>query len=303
MLYSHVRKSPESVGGRHSATQWLNDVMVRALSRDLRDRPVSATAETRFGAVFSVNTHDVIQRYLYLFGVWEPNLTSWIQGRLRPGDTFVDVGANIGYFTVLASRQVGPTGRVVAIEASPEFHAALRGNLSANECPNVRSVNTAVSHTTESLTFYLEQSTNLGATSIVPPARSPQSTFEMTAQPLPAILTYDELRSARIVKIDVEGAEASVVQGLSPALGDLRPDAELVIEVCPQRLSSQGRRVEEIIDPLRQHGFHLYRLTNEYGPHTYPHALRSPAVPVRWRGPVTDTSDLVFSRVDAEQLT
>lgn len=302
VLYSHVQKSPESVGGRHSATQWLNDVMVRALSRDFRDRPVCATAESRFGAVFRVNTHDVIQRYLYLFGVWEPHLTRWIQGRLQPGDTFVDVGANIGYFTVLASCQVGGAGRVVAIEASPDFHATLMENLHANACGNVRSVNTAVSHTTECLTFYLEQSTNLGATSIVPPASRPQSSFKMTARPLPAILTDDELRSARIVKIDVEGAEASVVQGLRPALGRLRADAELVIEVCPRRLVSQNRRVDEIIDPLLQHGFHLYRLTNEYGPHTYPHALRSPMVPVRWREPVTETSDLVFSRIDAERL-
>ncbi|MEU9246925.1 FkbM family methyltransferase [Streptomyces sp. NPDC048385] len=276
---------------------------MRTLSRDFRNRPVSGVAESRFGARFHVDTHDMIQRYLYLFGIWEPHLTHWIQGRLRPGDTFVDVGANIGYFSVLASRQVGPSGRVVAIEASTDFHARLMENLSANECHNVRCVNSAVSHTREKLTFYLEQATNLGATSIVRPARSPESHFEMAAEPLPAILTDDELRGARIVKIDVEGAEAAVVEGLSPVLGRLRPDAELVIEVCPQRLHDQGRHVDEIIDPLLRHGFHLYRLTNDYGPHTYPHALRSPAVPARWRGPVTDTSDLVFSRLDAERLT
>ncbi|MFI6933866.1 FkbM family methyltransferase [Streptomyces sp. NPDC050287] len=273
------------------------------MSRDFRNRPVSATAESRFGAVFNVNTHDMIQRYLYLFGIWEPHLTHWIQGRLRPGDTFVDVGANIGYFSVLASRKVGDSGRVVAIEASTEFHMRLMENLRANECRNVRSVNSAVSHTTQKLTFYLEQATNLGATSIVRPARSPESHFEMTAEPLPAILTDDELGDARIIKIDVEGAEASVVEGLRPVLGRLRPDAELVIEVCPDRLREQGRHVDEIIDPLLHHGFHLYRLANDYGPHTYPRAVRSPVVPLRWRAPVTDNSDLVFSRVDAERLT
>ncbi|MFJ9865194.1 FkbM family methyltransferase [Streptomyces sp. NPDC101165] len=245
----------------------------------------------------------MIQRYLYLFGVWEPHLTRWMQGRLRPGDTFVDVGANVGYFSVLASCQVGSTGRVVSIEASPRFHDVLAANLRANECGNVRSVNTAVSDTVERLTFYLENPANLGGTTVVRPAGATQPAFEMTARTLPEILTEEELRCARIIKIDVEGAEAAVVRGLAPALDRLGPDAELVIEVGPERLASQGRRVEEIIDPLLKHGFHLYRLANDYEPHSYPPAMGNPVVPVRWRRPVTDDCDLVFSRIDAEQLT
>ncbi|MET7312950.1 FkbM family methyltransferase [Streptomyces sp. NPDC005571] len=276
---------------------------MKLLNRDFRERPVTGTARTRFGAVFAVDTHDVIQRYLHLFGVWEPHLTHWMQLRLRPGDAFIDVGANIGYFSVLASRQVGSRGRVVSIEASPRFHEVLTENLLANDCTNVRSVNTAASDTAELLTFYLEDASNLGATTVVRPARAAQLTFDMSAQPLPEILTEEELRGARLIKIDVEGAEAAVVRGLTPVLDRLRPDAELVIEVGPERLAKQGDSVRNVIDPLLQRGFHLYRLDNHYDPSSYPQALGAPVLPVRWRRPVMDNCDLVFSRIDAERLT
>ena len=61
------------------------------------------STRTLFGGQFTGNTVDVIQRFIYYFGIWEPALTYWIRNRLKPGDVFVDVGANIGYFTVLAS--------------------------------------------------------------------------------------------------------------------------------------------------------------------------------------------------------
>jgi len=302
-LHSYVRDAPAASGEQRKAVMWLNKAVVMLLSKDFQHRPVTGTARTKCGAAFAVDTKDLIQRYLYLFGVWEPHLTHWLRGRLRPGDTFIDVGANIGYFSVLAARQVGPGGGVVAIEASPRFHEILVENLRANECANVRSVNTAVSDTAERLTFYLEHATNLGATTIIRPAKAAQSTFEMTAQTLPEILTQEELRCARLIKIDVEGAEAAAVRGLTPALDQLHPDAELVIEVNPERLAMQGQSVDDVIDPLLQRGFHIYRLANGYRAHTYPYALANPAAPVRWRAPVTEMSDLVFSRIDAEELT
>ncbi|MGH3766590.1 MAG: FkbM family methyltransferase [Pseudonocardiaceae bacterium] len=293
-LRAYVRHVPGSVGKSLLAGRLLN--------RCLEQYPVTGCARTRYGAVFSVDTSDFIQRFLYLFGVWEPHLTAWMRRRLVPGDTFVDVGANIGYFTVLASRLVGPSGHVVAIEASPHFHQALADNLRVNGCGNVRSVNIAVGDNATCLTFYLENAANLGATTIVRP-HTVQSSFEMQAQTLPQILTPAELTRARLIKIDVEGAEGAVIAGLTPLLNQLRPEAELVIEVTPGRLAKLGRSVDDLLDPLFAHGFHLYRLTNDYSAASYPAALRRPAVPLRWRRQVTEMSDLVFSRIDADKLT
>src|SRR5262249_8755716 len=132
------------------------------------DHPRRRVVDTLDGTRLAVDTQDLIQRYVYLFGVWEPHLTAWLRGRLRPGDTFVDVGANVGVFSVLASRLVGERGRVVSIEASPVFHERLLRQAELNGCGNLRAVNAAVADSRRTLTFVLASSRNMGANSIVP---------------------------------------------------------------------------------------------------------------------------------------
>ncbi|MFB1047689.1 FkbM family methyltransferase [Streptomyces chrestomyceticus] len=291
----YVRYAPGTLGKAGIVESYLN--------AGLRDHPRIRRARTRFGATFVTDTQDLIQRYIYLFGVWEPHLTRWLERRLRPGDVFVDVGANIGYYSLLASRLVGEKGAVVALEASSDFHRVLRKQVAINGCGNVRAVNAAISDREEMLTFILASSHNMGANSIVPYAGEAESTFEVAAQPLSDVLSADELARARVIKIDVEGAEGSVVRGLVPLLDQLRSDAELAIEVTPQRMLELGESAEELLGALRAHGFHMYRLPNDYTASRYPAALRrEAAVPIRWREPITEESELLFSRVDAEYL-
>lgn len=291
----YVRDAPGTLGKAPLVARYLNP--------RLRDHPRQRVVESRFGARFAVDTQDLIQRYLYLFGVWEPHMTAWLQRRLRPGDGFVDVGANIGYYSVLASRLVGETGRVTAIEASPTFHERLLQQVRLNGCGNVRAVNAALSDSRKTLTFVLASSRNMGANSIVPYDGPAESTFEIEARPMGAVLTEEEITNARVIKIDVEGAEGSVVRGMAPLLGRLRPDAEITVEVTPDRMRQLGDSLEELMETLRSHGFHTYRLANSYSSASYPATVwGKPAVPVRWWGTVTEESDLVFSRVEAERL-
>ncbi|MFI1568966.1 FkbM family methyltransferase [Streptomyces sp. NPDC020490] len=291
-LRAYVRHMPACLGTPQMAAH---------LSDHLKHHPLNATARTLDGTVVPVVTTDVIQRYLWLFGVWEPHLTAWMRARLAPGDLVVDAGAHTGYYTLLASRLVGPAGRVVAIEPSPAFHQALTANLTANGCGNVRTINAAVSDRPGRLTFYLERATNLGGTTAVRP-RTVEASFQADAAPLPTLLTTEELAAARLIKLDVEGGEAAAVRGLTPVLGSLRDDAELVIEVTPKTLAKQGHTVDDVLGPLTAHGFHAYRMANDYAAGSYPAALRRLLPPVRWRGPITEMSDLIFSRLDAETL-
>ena len=84
-------------------------------------------------------------RFLYYFGMWEPNLTHWITERLKDGDVFVDVGANVGYFSLLASTLVG-SGHVVAVEPTPRAFDMLEESLRRSHATNVRAVNAAAWH-------------------------------------------------------------------------------------------------------------------------------------------------------------
>ncbi|MEV0444927.1 FkbM family methyltransferase [Streptomyces spectabilis] len=291
----YVRDAPGTFGKAALVTRCLNPW--------LREHPRERVVDTVFGARFAVDTRDLIQRYLYLFGVWEPHMSRWLRGRLRPGDVFVDVGANIGYLSVLGARLVGPEGRVVAIEASPEFHRRVLLHRELNGCDNIRAVNAAVSDRRQRLTFVLASAHNMGANSVVPWDGPVASRFETQAVPLPELLEPDEIARARVIKVDVEGAEGSVVRGLAPVLDRLRPDAEIAVEVTPERMAQLGDSVDELLETMRAHGFHTYRLLNDYAPGSYPAAVRyAGAGPDRWRGPVRGESDLIFSRVDAEAL-
>ena len=101
------------------------------------------TARTVAGRIAG-STRDILQQYLYYFGAWEPQVSSFIRDRLKPGDSFIDVGANIGYFSLLASRLVGRGGPVVSVEASPSIHHDLAENIRRNGAA-IRAVNRAAS--------------------------------------------------------------------------------------------------------------------------------------------------------------
>lgn len=291
---AYVRHAPGTLGKPALARSYL--------APRWQERPVRRTARARFGGTFLVNTEDLIQRNLFLFGVWEPHLTHWLRQRLKPGDDFVDVGANIGYFSVLGSSLVGPNGKVVAVEASPTSHRRLLEHGRMNGCANLRAVNAAASDKDGTLKLVQASTRNVGAASAVPYSGPAESVFEVDARPLTRLLSAEELEQARVIKIDVEGAEGAVVRGLRSAFDRLRPDVEVVVEVTPERMRALGDSAEELLTSFTDGGFHPYRVLNDYDPGSYPAAVRRPQPPKRWREFVTEEVDLVFSRIDAERL-
>jgi FkbM family methyltransferase len=250
-------------------------------------------APTQFGPRIAGDTFEVLQQHVYYFGVWEPVLTRWIESRLSPGDTFVDVGANVGYFSMLASRMVGANGSVVAIEASPTIFERLERGLRRNHLENVRAVLAAASSEEGRQMVYLGPDSHTGLTAThLEPHLTPES--EVRAAALPALLTPTELDRARLMKIDVEGAESDVIAGLAPRLADTSSDLEIAIELHP------GDRTE-LFETLGAAGFYPYRLDIDYSPLRYRH-LAEPPRPRRLREPVEGELDVIFSRVDAELL-
>lgn len=265
-----------------------------------------ARGRTLFDADLLVETRDITGRYIYYFGVWEPNLTHWIRSRLEPGDGFIDVGANAGYYTLLASRLVGEQGTVVSIEASPAIFALLERNLRANHVGNVRAVNVAVWSRTERLELFTRPEHPPGTTTVVgswADQWSLDSGGTILAQPLSAILTADEVRRARIVKIDVEGAEWPVLQGMGSLLESSREDLEVVVEIAPQLLESSGSSADAVVDFFGRQGFHPYEIVNDYSAAAYIDGRR-PVAPRRITeiplGP--DQTDVIFSRTDGRSL-
>lgn len=282
----------------------LGRLIHRKVNRYFR-RPETAVAfrtETVWGFAVEGHTLDIVQRFLYLYGIWEPNLSHFLRERLAPGDGFVDVGANIGYFTLLAAERVGPEGFVVAVEASPAVFPRLEAHLAMNRVENVRALAVAAAAEPGTVRFWHAPDANLGRSSILPGAGF-RDAGTVPAARLADLLAPAEIARTRLVKIDVEGAERGVIEGLLPGLATARRDLEIVVEVGgnpddPGDAATSGAAIRAALAPF---GFHPYRLANDYDAHAYL-SHRAPERPVRLRGPIDRPGDLVFSRIDAARL-
>lgn len=234
-----------------------------------------------------------MQSRIYYTGVWEPSLTDFITRRMAPGDVFVDIGANVGYFTVLAANLVGDKGRVIAIEASPRIHAKLCDNVRMNHLSNVVTHNCAVSDASGTAEVFAADETNEGNTSLI---RSNGGVAEAVVdmRPLDRILTEDELHKAKMIKIDVEGFEGPVLQSILSHVEDLRGDVEIVVELAPKALARFGMSTEKVLDDMTGAGFRAAKLHNSYDWDAWHDTLGR--LPVPLRGVPTSQVDLIFTR-------
>jgi FkbM family methyltransferase len=180
---------------------------------------------------------------------------------LKSGDVFVDVGAHVGYFSMIAASLVGPRGRVIAFEPNPENFLALQRNAALNAYPHVVCVNSAVGEQDGSVTFY-NNADNDGGHALWDPGlhdfnrRSrvcPEPvTVPMTT--LDAALARLRVASVKAVKIDTEGAEVRVLQGARHCLSS-ESNRLLVCENNEFGLQSLGSSSLELRNRLRQFGF------------------------------------------------
>ena len=253
---------------------------------------------------FECRPPDLVQLYVWLFGVWEPDLTEFMRSRLEAGDAFIDVGANIGVFSLMASRRVGENGRVVAIEASRSVYRDLLETLAINGSPrNVRPVNVAAAERAKILTVYSGPAQNTGLTTTVA-SRGFAHEGTIEALPLGDILTADETRSARLVKIDVEGGEPAVIAGMTEFVQRCRSDVEILVELSPHWWEKGTPKPSVVLEPLFRAGFNAYEIDNNYWPWRYisPKRVARPRR-VRWNlDDHIDRVDLVMSRADRESL-
>jgi len=242
-----------------------------------------------------VDTDDMIGRVLAISGTWEPNVTAAVRSALRPGDVFLDVGAHIGYYTVLAAPLVGPEGHVYAFEPSPSSYRLLRKNVELNGLGNVTTVDIAAGAAPGEGTLYEGPRQNSGLATLNPVfgAKREGATRELTVEVRPVLSALPDgaLARVRALKIDVEGQELEVLRSLQPLFERDQP-LTIFLEWMPQRAAPHAD--DELLALCAQHGFSVARIPSGYSfDKLFPARLEQP-VPITTLPPVR--ADLLLRR-------
>jgi len=202
-------------------------------------------------ALFVHDARDrVISPRLRAEGIWEPFETRLIMSLLEPGQVFVDVGANLGYFSVLAASCVGPAGKVFAFEPETDNYNLLRRNIEHNNYAGViRAEMAGLSEQDEAGQLFLSDD-NLGDHQVFDVAGTRTSTH------IRLLCGSEYLRPrtqhVHFFKIDTQGSEWAVVRGLMPMLrGQLLP-ARILVELTPLSLRQAGASGRQLIETLAE---------------------------------------------------
>jgi FkbM family methyltransferase len=170
---------------------------------------------------------DYVGRAAFYVGDLDRKIT-WICSQIvRQGDTVLDIGANIGMVTIALSSLVGKTGKVHSFEPNPELQKVLEKTLEYNQITNVHIHPVALGAEQGSLELRIPKD-NKGAASLI---RNRDLTecevIDVPILPLSKIVSQENIKSIRLIKIDVEGFEAEVLKGASQILKTIRPEAIL----------------------------------------------------------------------------
>ena len=244
-------------------THWLACRVGAALMR-VRPAPVAVALKNLLGirrieipsqeGTFWLDPASEFGQRLLTIGSCEPELVATMHRLLRPGNTFADIGANEGYFSVVAARLVGPTGRVLAIEPQNRLQEVLHRNFALNAAHNVTLVRSAVSDAAGVAELNLAPSMNTGATSLMRRTRYALERETVPLRTLTDIFSAAGLERIDLLKMDIEGWEYEAILG-SPALFASGAIRAISLELHPDHLRDRGLDAQRIVDFLQGCGY------------------------------------------------
>jgi FkbM family methyltransferase len=214
--------------------------------------------------VFWLNPVSNLGRHL-IGGEYEPQMVAVLRRYLQTGSVFVDLGANEGFFSVIASQIVGPSGAVIAVEPQSRLQNVIQTNLSLNTCYNVRLVRAVLSSQTEMARLQLSTEMNTGGSSLYDNTRYPRPSEEVRSFTLAEFLSRTGTPRCDLMKVDIEGAEYDVFMNAQAILksGVIR---NIALEIHNSVLERRGLSGMDLHQTILDCG---YTLCKELGPWVY----------------------------------
>jgi len=235
--------------------------------------------KTYMGFKVYITPKDEISRRIYTSGCYEPLWMNWLREQLRPGMVFVDAGANIGLYSMMASRVVGKSGKVIAIEPSEREYSKLLANVELNDMRNVRCLNVALWDSVGEKQMKIAGGQHCGHNTFAEliPSLSLDSIIDVET------IRLDDLELPRVdfLKMDVEGSEVFALKGAIDTIRRCHP--VLIVEVADIVLHSIGCDGQQIYDFLRDEGYEFYSFFNEKMRRVWHSEVRLDNVMAKWR--------------------
>lgn len=209
------------------------------------------------GKILFLNKKDPVISGAIAMGVYEKFEMSLFSKELGPGMTVIDVGANIGYYTIVAADAVGPAGTVICFEPDLESAEVLKKNIQVNEFKNIKHIGKGLLNRNGTIKFYLSKN-NRGDNSICDPGDG-QTHTEIETTTLDTVLPADT--KINVIKMDIEGSETLALEGMEKSI--MRSDnLTIFVEFSPFRIKNIGGSPIEFLQKLMTLGFVLYNINN-----------------------------------------
>jgi FkbM family methyltransferase len=222
-------------------------------------RPTKNTVIEVQGSKMLVDPRHGLGSSLWQTGIWEKTETKIIQEYIKEGTVFVDIGANIGYYSLLAARRVGQAGKVYAFEPEPENYAMLVKNMEFNCYRNIVAVRKAVSNRNGVAEFLID--------AVYPTqhrlhnSKDKKDTIEVDVITLDNFFK-DKGHKIDLIKMDIEGAEMFALEGMQKILNE-NENLVIVSEFNPRLLKKLGVRPEDYLQKLAENGFNIYKIDEQ----------------------------------------
>ena len=248
-LSRYVRHVPIDLG------KWRLSLRSIELVRRYGTTMGARTIRTKHGFRMKLNLADWVDQHIYATGEFEPDVIAVVSRLLQTGMTAVDIGANVGFLSMLFATIVGPNGRVIAFEPQPVAINRLQHNLDLNPNIRVELHQFAASDEDGEIKFNCGPNDHSGIGSMRQLNRASKGISVRTVT-VDSIL--DPKLRVNLVKVDVEGAELKVISGMKETITRWKPD--LIVEVSHSYLTQMGGSAAELCNTLRSFGYSMFQI-------------------------------------------
>jgi FkbM family methyltransferase len=211
------------------------------------------------GMKIHVASNDFVGGMILRDGYYESGTVSLIERLLAPGMVFLDVGAHVGQYTLVASRQVGGNGQVHSFEPDPNTFRWLAGNVRLNHLQNVHVNQMALSDQAGRKRFYFAMPHDIGSNSLSRPVNDSGHFCEVTCTTVDEYVEANQLDKVHLIKVDIEGAEFAMFTGAKRLLSRQNKPI-IVVEFEEERQRAFGNSCAKLAELLTADGYSLFRL-------------------------------------------